>query len=105
MKFIERTVIVIVCIVGMVSGQWLYWNFLSPSHPKPNLEVKPTTSLEISQEHLLELNINKLPDGDLKNSMTIVLASEYAGVGTELNELLRAYAQMQVDLLTRKNEL
>lgn len=105
MKFIERAVIVIVCILGLVSGQMLYWNFLSPSRPQPNLEVKPTTSLEISQEHLLELNINKLPDGDLKNSMTIVLASEYAGVGSELNEMLRAYAKMQVDLLTRKNEL
>lgn len=62
-------------------------------------------TVTLNPAHILELDINKLPDGILKNNMQIVIASEYAGSGEELNEILRAYAKMQIESLSRKNEL
>jgi hypothetical protein len=74
---------------------------------KRSEEVKPylPESITLNHGYILERDVDRLPDGFLKNNMQIIMASEFAGSSEELNEILRAYAKMKIDTLSRKNEL
>jgi len=85
---------------GMLSGL-LFQSWKRSGEVKPYL---PET-ISINQGYILERDVDRLPDGFLKNNMQIIMASEFAGSSEELNEILRAYAKMKIDTLTRKNEL
>ena len=47
----------------------------------------------------VENDINKLPDGLLKNNLQIVLGSYYDDGGERLGQLLRAFLLMRLDQL------
>lgn len=101
LRILKLLIVLTVCGIGFVVGDMIQKLMDSKKVPS-SIEINP---INLDPMHRLESNIAELPDSDIKNSMTIVIASEYAGVGSELNELLRSYAKMQVESLKKQNQL
>jgi hypothetical protein len=102
LRIVKVLALIIIGGIGILVGN-LIEKLMDRENIPPSIdEINP---IEFDPMHRLEMNIAELPDSNIKNSMTIVIASEYAGVGSELNDMLRTYAKMQVQSLRKQNQL
>ena len=69
---------------------------LLSSNPKPKEQL-------LNAESIAEYVVEQMPESHLRNNLMIVMGSEYSGDSAELNELLRAYAEMKLKQM--KNQL
>lgn len=49
--------------------------------------------------------IEKLPESAFKSNLYIIIATEYAGDGDKLNEILQEWSRLQVDQLKKAGKL
>ena len=67
-----------------------------------NIKISPEI---LTSEKTLEELIENLPDGSFKSNLMVILGADLNGDSDQLNEILRAYAQMKIKEMKKQNQL